>query len=69
MLNGALINVNDINLVVFTNGDLKPYSCTQLQDHLRFIQFTSKRQAYRLQFFLFIISFSESHVRTFKKLL
>ncbi len=48
MLNSALINVNDIHLVAFTNRDLKPYSCAQLQDNFWFIQFTSERQAYTI---------------------
>ncbi len=41
--------------------ELKPFSCKQVQDHLRFIDFTSERQAYLC--FLFVSSFYESHVR------
>jgi len=33
-------------------GELKPFSCTQIQDHLRFIDFTSVRESCACKFFL-----------------
>ncbi len=44
--------------------ELKPFSCVQVQDNLRFIDFTSERDVY--VHFLYVHSFYESHVRTFK---
>ncbi len=45
--------------------ELKPFNCVQAQDHLRFIDFTSERDAYAR--FLFVRSFYESNVRTSEK--
>ncbi len=44
--------------------ELKPFSCAQVQDNLRFIDFTSERDVYMR--FLYVHSFYESHIRTFK---
>ncbi len=43
--------------------ELKPFSCMQVQDNLRIIDFTSERDAYAR--FRFVRSFYESHVRIF----
>uniref|UniRef100_A0A672N2S8 5-hydroxytryptamine receptor 3A-like n=1 Tax=Sinocyclocheilus grahami TaxID=75366 RepID=A0A672N2S8_SINGR len=48
-------------------GDLTPVSCAQFQDHLRFINVTSGREAYA-HVFVHTFVFSESHLRTFEKL-
>ncbi len=45
--------------------ELKPFNCAQVQDHFRFIDFTSEREVYAR--FLFIRSFYESHVRISEK--
>ncbi len=45
--------------------ELKPFSCAQVQDHLRFMDFTSERDAYVC--FLYVRSFYESHVRIFER--
>ncbi len=47
-------------------GDLTPVSCAQFQDHLRFINVTSGREAYA-RVFVRTFVFSESHLRTFAK--
>ncbi len=44
--------------------ELKPFNCVQVQDNLRFIDFTSERDAYAR--FLFVRSFYESNVRIFE---
>ncbi len=44
--------------------DLKPLNCAQVQDNLRFKDFTSERDAYAR--FLFIRSFYESNIRIFE---
>ncbi len=47
-------------------GALTPVSCAQFQDHLRFINVTSGREAYA-RVFVRTFVFSESHLRTFAK--
>ncbi len=42
--------------------ELKPFICVQVQDHLRFIDFTSEKDAYVR--FLYERLFYESHTRT-----
>ncbi len=42
-------------------GDLTPVSCAQFQDHLRFINITSGREAYYARVFVRTFVFSESH--------
>ncbi len=46
-------------------GDLTPVSCAQFQDHLRFINVTSGREAYA-RVFVCTFVFSESHLRTLR---
>ncbi len=43
-----------------------PFSCSQVQDDLRFIDFTSDREAYVR--FLCVCSFYESHICIFERL-
>ncbi len=45
--------------------ELKLLNFAQVQDHLRFIEFTSERDAYVR--FLFVPSFYESHIRISEK--
>ncbi len=45
--------------------ELKHFSWVQVQDHLRFIDFTSEREAYAR--FLFVRSFYESQVCIFER--
>ncbi len=61
MMIGDLLYVNDIIRSRLQGRELKPVNCAQVQDHLRFIDLSSERDAYAR--FLFVRSFYESHLR------
>ncbi len=58
---GELIYVNEINYESFKGRELKPFSCRQVQDHLRFIDFTSERDVYICVFCSYVHSMNHMY--------
>ncbi len=64
MMTGDILYLMTLIISRLQGRELKPFNCMQVQDHLRFIDFTSERVAYAR--FLFVRSFYESNVRIFE---
>ncbi len=70
MMTGDLLHVNDISQESFTSRELKPFICEQVQDRLRFIDFTSERDVYanHLRTYSHFMNHSYAYLRDDRKI-